>query len=396
MSSIELPDEILCNILGRLPVQDLIRYRCVCKTWCLLISNPDFISTHLSLHENRDGYVLFHRCIGGNIFSLFNKNNYALHSILEVPFSCETVDFRLAGCVDGLLCLTDSCHLFGRTIYLWNPSIWKLKVLRDSCFARQYREVGNFFVIGFGFHHQTNDYKIVRIMYFGNHFCQYVEKQPPKVEVYSLARNSWRSIGTNGGWYTRDKSSTVVVNGALHWFASKTADASADFVLKFDFSVEEFGEILLPNYHCDGKSFRVSVTVLKESLALIVCCLNGYGSEHCDIWVMREYGVTDSWTKQYSVVTEEICYRCLGIVNNNVLLLDCNRNEFLSYDLEKLQVKPIGVKEYLGDFTYFTESLVLYNEGFSVTPRKYLLVEGGIHLGKRKRSVFELLQKKWL
>ncbi|KAK3218075.1 hypothetical protein Dsin_012045 [Dipteronia sinensis] len=402
MSSIHLPIEVLYNILGRLPVRDLIRFTCVCKPWRDFITNPDFISTHLNLHRNIDGYVLHHKMAstgaGLNCFSCLHDKTYVEHSRFDIPFSCESFYFHLAGSLNGLLCLSDSYQYFGRTIYLWNPSIWKLKILRRTCFTHSYSDFTNFFAIGFGFDHHTNDYKIVRIMYFGDFYRHYVEKQQPKAEVYSLARNSWRRIGTNAGSYAIDKISTAFVNGAVHWFASKPREACGNFILTFDFGSEEFGEITLPRYQSDGIRPQVSVTVLRESLALIVSCFNNRElSERCNIWVMSEYGMAESWTKRYSIVLEERFFRCLGIINNNELVLDkSTREELVSYDLENMQFKHLAISKYTKDVVNFSVSLVLYNEGFRLTPRKYLFVEGGISLGKRKRSVFMHLQRKWL
>lgn len=88
--------------------------------------------------------------------------------------------------------------------------------------ARNFTDRGTYFSIGFGFHYQSNDYRIVRIMHFGDVYMPlYVEKKPPRVEVYSLATNSWRTIGNNAGYYANDKFSSAFLNGAVHFFASK-------------------------------------------------------------------------------------------------------------------------------------------------------------------------------
>ncbi|PON58759.1 F-box domain containing protein [Trema orientale] len=42
-----LPWDTIVNILSRLPVEDLLRYRCVSKRWCSLIDGPRFIKMHL-------------------------------------------------------------------------------------------------------------------------------------------------------------------------------------------------------------------------------------------------------------------------------------------------------------------------------------------------------------
>lgn len=77
---------------------------------------------------------------------------------------------------------------------------------------------------------------------------------------------------------------------------------------------------MLPMSHEDGEGEnpQLSVAVLRESLALIVCSISNLRLiEGCYIWVMREYGLVESGTKQYSIVPEERIVRPLGIVNNS-------------------------------------------------------------------------------
>ncbi|KAK1560324.1 hypothetical protein Q3G72_025238 [Acer saccharum] len=300
----------------------------------------------------------------------------------------------MVGSVNGLLCLRPLFTLFGRTLYLWNPSIWKLKILSGSCFRRQIEKWQTHLTIGFGFHHRTNDYKIVRMM----NFTEIGKREPQRVEVFSLARNSWRKVGNNSCFYTRDRSSAVVVNGCVNWVAYWTNDVYSNYILAFDFDSEEFGQITLPKGHHIGESHRHLLAVLRESLALIVSYYNDNRIGCCNIWVMKEYGIVESWSKQYSIIPNERIFRCLGIVNNRGLMLDAvDEKVVISYDLDKQEYnKPLVFDEDLDELVTFRESLVLYEEGFRLTPRKDLLVEGGIHLGKRKRSVFELLQQKWL
>ena len=58
----DLPDEIVLDILSKLPVKSLLRFRCVCKPWYSSIANPKFISTHLlnhnHHHHHHHGYVI--------------------------------------------------------------------------------------------------------------------------------------------------------------------------------------------------------------------------------------------------------------------------------------------------------------------------------------------------
>lgn len=48
LSSTDLPDEIVVDMLARLPVKTLIRFRCVSKLWYSLISGTPSFTAHLN------------------------------------------------------------------------------------------------------------------------------------------------------------------------------------------------------------------------------------------------------------------------------------------------------------------------------------------------------------
>ncbi|KAL3586325.1 hypothetical protein D5086_013192 [Populus alba] len=42
-----LPEDVVIEILSRLPVKNLLQFKCVCKSWYATITSPNFISKHL-------------------------------------------------------------------------------------------------------------------------------------------------------------------------------------------------------------------------------------------------------------------------------------------------------------------------------------------------------------
>ncbi|KAL6204269.1 hypothetical protein ACLB2K_021537 [Fragaria x ananassa] len=52
-------DAVIFDILSRLPPKSLLRFRCVCKAWRTLISDPYFIKEHLSRVNNSCSYSVF-------------------------------------------------------------------------------------------------------------------------------------------------------------------------------------------------------------------------------------------------------------------------------------------------------------------------------------------------
>ena len=47
-------DHIVLDILARLPVKSIIKFRCVCKAWYSSITEPYFIFTHLINNNKKD------------------------------------------------------------------------------------------------------------------------------------------------------------------------------------------------------------------------------------------------------------------------------------------------------------------------------------------------------
>ncbi|XP_021317842.1 F-box protein At5g65850 [Sorghum bicolor] len=45
---VSLPEDVVFEVLARLPAKTLCRFRCVCKGWCALIGNPAFVAAQRS------------------------------------------------------------------------------------------------------------------------------------------------------------------------------------------------------------------------------------------------------------------------------------------------------------------------------------------------------------
>ncbi|KAM7481798.1 hypothetical protein LguiB_006381 [Lonicera macranthoides] len=127
-------------------------------------------------------------------------------------------------------------------------------------------------VTGFGFHEGTNDYKIVRIFYRVQDCIELFGKLAPKVEVYSMRTDSWRSVGVN---VPRLLSQTAMLR-------------------------------LPPNYRL-GVGERPSVVIMEFKGLVSVCVyeLSLRGGDRCSVWVMKDNGDSVSWTKQFKVVFKE-------------------------------------------------------------------------------------------
>ncbi|KAL4377958.1 hypothetical protein GQ457_02G031950 [Hibiscus cannabinus] len=119
-----IPVEGIPEILERLPVKSLVRFRSVCKSWNTLISHPSFISTHFQASlSNNAPFLLMCSEMG---YSLYYDDNDGFEEFKQIqlpPFD-YVCNSPVIGSCSGLICVqlyTDNDVNF----LLWNPSIQK-------------------------------------------------------------------------------------------------------------------------------------------------------------------------------------------------------------------------------------------------------------------------------
>ncbi|KAF3955149.1 hypothetical protein CMV_019598 [Castanea mollissima] len=168
LSSELLPHDVVFEILTRLPVKSLIRFRCVSKSWYSTITDPIFITKHLNLNNkakslssnnNHNGCLLYD-CNKQLCTAVCNGNGNGDPKLtltstevsrFQIPFS---VNFYKISFCNGMF--LNYGYLRDRMIYLWNPSIQKFKMFANAPIS---------FTAGLAYHSKNNDFKILQIAF---------------------------------------------------------------------------------------------------------------------------------------------------------------------------------------------------------------------------------------
>ncbi|XP_062009861.1 F-box/kelch-repeat protein At3g06240-like [Rosa rugosa] len=277
-------EDIVSEILARLPVRSLLRFRCVCKSWRALIADSHFVKKHSSYAE---------RGIGDNNSKLLFLMNpplsidyEALKDLkeggdgwfarreLHFPVKLAAYQFmheriRILGSCNGLICV--ECQGVG--IVVWNPCTGEYKVLPNpptDCHPSDF--------YGFGYDSTTDDYKIIR----GRR-----SSEEALIHVFTLKTGSWRT--TRDHDYAEFWGKGCLFNGALHWLVSTYPGSR---IMSFCVAEEKFEETvpLLDDYHV----FH-GVLVYKDHLC-VYQILDGIPAV-LSVWLMEEYGAKESWTQ---------------------------------------------------------------------------------------------------
>ena len=347
-ASLELPPEIIREILLRLPAKSIGRFRCVSKLFRSLSSDPKFANNHLDLTIRNDAV---HRKL---IVSSHNLYALDLDSIgcqrfrdlvaqeLSYPLKEDPIKFdemikchvgenmlkpyrrnwvEIIGSSHGLVCISP-CE---GALFLYNPTTGESKRLLISAGGEEFQ------TLGFGFDALTDDYKVVKLVADGDNVL--------KSSVYSLKSDSWRWIRDLSYEHKDCFSSGVTLRGAVHWVF---ANDSQRVVLAFDFKTEEFREMLLPGEEAEdcGHSYRNFVVgVINGRLCLVNSCYE----VHDDVWVMDEYGVASSWRR----IRISLLYRSMKPLcsseNGEEVLLELD-GDMVLYNFESHASRYLGIR----------------------------------------------------
>ena len=187
---------------------------------------------------------------------------------------------------------------------------------------------------GFGFHPETNDYKVVRI----------VEQNQPTgleqhIEVFALGRPMWM-INSKNPFLLRMQP-YASFNGRLHWLGQDKKDGST-IIVSFDLESENFHHIPIPD-NCksrlDGKDCHV--VVLGGCLCLV---------DYNDIWSMKIYGVKESWIKEYTVMPFERLIgpiRPLSLLPNHNILIEWQYlpESLYVYSVDSMEIYKVRIHD---------------------------------------------------
>ncbi|KAK9285717.1 hypothetical protein L1049_024916 [Liquidambar formosana] len=161
-------------------------------------------------------------------------------------------------------------------------------------------------------------------------------------EVYTLGTASWRCIG----YAPHSPNGSVLptfLNGAIHWSCDKSD--SSDFIIAFDFDNEEF-YVVPPPIHFGKKQKR---EIYRRPIGVLLGCLcltdaPSYG-DHLDIWVMKDYAVQESWTKEFVIpLYSGSLFHPIKYLTNGDILMVYAEQALVSYNYAKKRLRYLDIR----------------------------------------------------
>ncbi|KEH31946.1 hypothetical protein MTR_4g108810 [Medicago truncatula] len=155
------------------------------------------------------------------------------------------------------------------------------------------------------------------------------------------------------------------VSGTLNWIVNTNKNGvgsnstNQKVIISFNVEKETYGEVLLPQH--DGHNV---LCVLSNCI-----CVSVDQKTHWVVWMMKEYGVIESWAKLIIIPQDNLIsdiFRCLWsdalfISENGVLLLRPKLSKLVVYNLKNngsLHYRSTNFGKFAFDLHIYHESLV--------------------------------------
>ncbi|XP_059650501.1 F-box protein At3g07870-like [Cornus florida] len=263
--------------------------------------------------------------------------------------------FKIVNSCSGFLCLSKPTR--NNPVAVCNPVTGEYINLPVA--NRGDENMDGFVDCGFGFSPRTNQYKVRRMFDQWTRDHRFANREGyygRGAEIHTLGTESWRSIDNTP--QSRYKLAfPTYLDGGLHWLCLDKGcclySSGSEVIVTFDLDSERFQSVLqLPHeYHSEGSSDKGTRKVSMGVLGGCLCICDASGYSPIDIWVMKKYGVQESWTNLFSIDT--ICderwpyglYQPINFIKNGtVLIFHYFKSALIHYDDRRLRFRYLKVR----------------------------------------------------
>lgn len=374
-----MPDNFIAHdniidVLIKLPVRSLLRFKLVCKSWRSLIEDRQFINFHQdrckSDIKNYQNQKIFLSCYGMVTEQMYHYSLDApslqrdsVVSLLKPPTIPESSwggKVYVNSC-SGLFVLALSPY----NIVLWNPTIRESRKIPSPISIHGEEQSHTFYGLGYDSPSSKDDYKIVRLGLI-------YHPDGHDVQIFSTKSDSWKLIGKLPVSYDIE-GDMVVADGIVYMIINEPPDNK--FILSLCLKNENFEEILFQG-HRDLLMEKPNLFTVEGCL-----CLTKFSSlinelADFEVWRMKKNGTMSySWSKVLAITVPVpddnwLCTRIhvlpVSFMKDGGILFRRSKAELLFYDpktqkFEEVKIAGLEASLYFYRALTYVETLISPN-----------------------------------
>lgn len=296
----DLPQDLIEEILSRVPVKSLRRLRSTCKRWYhqALFKDPRFIEKHFDKTARQYHALMVMSSWVCPVSSILDRSVLTTETYLvlggrislTVPNSDGAlVDVSNAFHCDGiLLCTNHEANM----LVAWNPFSGQTRWLQPH--TRNYFGI---YALGYDKNELFRNYKILRVpcrkgkLSVWEKLGATPESDDLKPEIYEFRTNSWRSLDAIITPQAFINTCGVSLKGSTYWVSRGNGYS----LLCFDFSSERFQPLCAPIGHDDHSGTMTLSVAGEERISLFY---QSQETRKVEIWMTDGIETTFvSWSK---------------------------------------------------------------------------------------------------
>ncbi|KAL1194272.1 putative F-box protein [Cardamine amara subsp. amara] len=274
----ELPDDLLEEILCRVPATSLRRLRSTCKLWNRLFNDRKFTRKHFH-KAPKEALLLLFKKLGfySMSFDLHRSPPAKIIGELNLIVPHRSLDqfwvSQFCHSYDGLLlcvCVNKTENIM---LVVWNPCTGQTKWIKpiDHC-KRGYK-----YALG-SYKDNKSGNKSYKILSRRDHYTEF--------EIYEINSNSWRVLDI-----TMDCNllsfGNVSLKGKTYWIARDEKETQLGiFLISFDYTTERFERLCLPYQY--PRYWKMSLSLVREEKLSLL--LQRDHTLRTEIWVTNKIG----------------------------------------------------------------------------------------------------------
>ncbi|MFS8009284.1 putative F-box domain, leucine-rich repeat domain superfamily, F-box-like domain superfamily [Helianthus anomalus] len=308
-----LPSEIILNIMSRMPVKSLARFRCVSKLWCEYIDDQHLKIIRGQQYPEETAIMIARTNVSDHpLISLYaiesKKSMVLMKKIPSLEFKSTKISSEynvpyILGSCNGLVYLSLSVKGY------WSWIVHTCDIRVVDPLRKEYYELPpmnhpldqkGIAFYGLGFDDSTNTFKMV-------FFTIVNEREEACAMVHVFGTRSWQQISQislNLMIFTRPPNfpKAVFACGCLHWLDGYGK------IISLDMRTEEFGLIDLPNVQRHGaEHVRSGLVDLHGEVGYVYCRF----LSSLEVWVFVKRFL--GWTLHWALLlldAKGLCHQC--------------------------------------------------------------------------------------
>ncbi|KAK3004504.1 hypothetical protein RJ639_018767 [Escallonia herrerae] len=302
------PTDVTSDILERLPVKTLTRFKCVSKPWLKLISDPFLVRSHRVRSQKGNPLQLFSTASSYDK----KKGEERLHLsffmgdegplLQECEFTVDGTGRLLSSYLGSVL-----CYVGFTSILAYNPSTRERVTLPSVTHCLDDCNEGK---VGFAYLPDENEYKVVRLFYkrWVHHPADFFGDYEIGCEILTLrdgadsSSGHWRVVPDEYCPYPVCYLYPPCVNAAVHWLVhyeyreEHYEELDDEMIVSFDVEAEMFKMVPVPRICLGFGPYSMTLVALRGFLVLVSRC----NDSEIEMWVLKDYD-SRCWFKEYRI-----------------------------------------------------------------------------------------------